>query len=93
MADNGSATWLPLGDENVNDLTETIQVKLKARGLPEPSECLRIRREAGIARSDIAAALGVSRQAVDLWERGKRRPQGKLAVDYMDLLRALKAAL
>jgi DNA-binding transcriptional regulator YiaG len=78
---------------NTSGLTEVITAKLKARGLPAPSECLRIRREAGIAGADIAAALGVSRQAVDQWERGLRRPRGQLAADYMDLLRALKAAL
>ena len=77
----------------MTDLTGVIAAKLKARGLPEPAECLRIRTDAGIAAADIAAALGVTRQAVDQWERGLRRPRGKLAVDYMDLLKAVKAAL
>jgi DNA-binding transcriptional regulator YiaG len=77
----------------VNGFTETIAAKLKARGLPEPAECLRIRTNAGIAAADVAAALGVTRQAVDQWERGLRRPRGQLAADYLDLLRALKAAL
>jgi DNA-binding transcriptional regulator YiaG len=77
----------------VNGFTETIAAKLKARGLPEPAECLRIRTDAGIAAADVAAALGVTRQAVDQWERGLRRPRGQLAADYLDLLRALKAAL
>ena len=77
----------------MNGFTETIAAKLKARGLPEPAECLRIRTDAGIAAADVAAALGVTRQAVDQWERGLRRPRGQLAADYLDLLRALKAAL
>ena len=77
----------------MNDLTGVIAAKLKARGLPEPAECLRIRSDAGIARADIAVELGVTRQAVYQWEQGLRRPRGQLAADYLDLLRALKAAL
>ena len=81
------------GSDVVNGFTETITAKLKARGLPDPAERLRIRRDAGLAPSDIAEALGVTRQAVDQWERGLRRPRGQLAADYLDLLTALKAVL
>lgn len=49
----------------------------------------RIRREAGVSRGEIAEAIGVSYDAVRLWELGLRVPQGAAARRYGLLLRRL----
>jgi DNA-binding XRE family transcriptional regulator len=47
------------------------------------------RREAGARQSDVAAVLGVSRQAVSKWEAGICSPSAPHALAYGRLLRTL----
>lgn len=39
-----------------------------------PAALAHIRRAAGLSRSEVARALGVTRYAVDSWESGRRLP-------------------
>jgi transcriptional regulator with XRE-family HTH domain len=52
-----------------------------------------IRRAAGVSLAEAAAVIGVTRQAVSLWENGGRRPRGENLDRYVELLRALKQAV
>jgi DNA-binding XRE family transcriptional regulator len=36
---------------------------------------MELRRKAGISRTELASALGVSKGTIDVWEQGKREPQ------------------
>jgi DNA-binding XRE family transcriptional regulator len=36
---------------------------------------MELRRNAGISRTELASALGVSKGTIDVWEQGKREPQ------------------
>lgn len=46
----------------------------------------RIRRDARLSRAEVAAAVGVSREAVQKWELGDRTPRGAAAIRYAHLL-------
>ncbi len=48
-----------------------------------------VREGAGLSRTDIARDLGVSENAVRMWETGKRRPRVAVAARYGVLLRGL----
>jgi transcriptional regulator with XRE-family HTH domain len=49
----------------------------------------RTRRLASLSQADVAREVGVSTAAVSRWEAGLRRPNGRHAVRYANLLRAL----
>ncbi|HEX3542780.1 MAG TPA: helix-turn-helix transcriptional regulator [Acidimicrobiales bacterium] len=57
--------------------------------MPAPAVCKEIRRSAGVSLQSLGDALGVSRAAVDSWERGLRRPNPEHIGPYLNLLRAL----
>ena len=59
------------------------------RDLPKPAIRRAIREAAGLSRAAVAAELGVTRQAVDNWERGLRTPRPPHLHKYAALLRAL----
>ena len=61
------------------------QVRI-ARRLPSPAARQQIRKRAELTQSDVAQELGVTREAVALWERGQRTPRLATAVAYVELL-------
>ncbi len=69
----------------------TLRVRTR-RTLPEPSVRRAIRRAAGVSLEDIANVVGVTRQAVSLWELGQRTPRPRALNTYVDALRALQRA-
>lgn len=60
------------------------------RALPSPDERRQIRQESGLSQRRIGAELGVSGQAVALWEKGDRQPRGEHLVRYALLLADLR---
>ena len=48
-----------------------------------------LRMGAGLSLREVADELGVSAAAVSRWERGLRRPGGRLALKWGRLLRSL----
>jgi DNA-binding transcriptional regulator YiaG len=56
------------------------------RRLPAPAERQMIRERSGITQADVAAALGVTREAVAQWERGARTPNRALICAYVTIL-------
>jgi transcriptional regulator with XRE-family HTH domain len=60
------------------------------RALPDPPARRLIREAAGLSAARLAAALGVSRQAVLHWEAGTRRPRPDHERAYAELLAELK---
>ena len=70
---------------------DVIERRLRARSeLPEPRVRRALREAAGVSQADVAAAVGVSRQAVDHWESGTRYPRPKHLAAYLEVLRILR---
>lgn len=57
--------------------------------LPEPAERVRLRREARLSQTEIAAVLKVSRATIRTWETGQHEPRGPQAGAYARLLEGL----
>jgi DNA-binding transcriptional regulator YiaG len=74
-------------DATLDGLTAKIRAR---RDLPEPPVRRMIRKAAGVSLADAADVVGVTRQAVSLWERGARSPRGENLERYLSLLQALK---
>jgi DNA-binding transcriptional regulator YiaG len=71
---------------------ERLSRRLKARKeLPAPEVQRALRRGAGASLADVAEVVGSTRQAVSLWEWGKRRPRGRQLEAYMEVLRVFRA--
>jgi transcriptional regulator with XRE-family HTH domain len=71
--------------------TEDLQRLAEARRtLPQPAERRAIRVAAGISRSEVGDACGVTRQAVAMWENGTRMPRGTRLLKYSEALRAIR---
>lgn len=62
------------------------------RALARSGEARAIREKAGLSLREMAAALGVSRSAVQRWEMGLRTPRGAITARYGALLTALTEA-
>jgi transcriptional regulator with XRE-family HTH domain len=62
------------------------------RQLPPPAARRQLRERAGLSQRDIAQALGVTREAVALWELGARTPRPSTAGKYLVLLDRLRDA-
>lgn len=62
------------------------------RDLPPPHERRALRQRAGLALADIAAAAGVSKQAVLRWESGVDPSAANLG-RYAEILRTIRAEL
>jgi len=72
---------------------EEIRSRAKAsQTLPEPQTCRALRRAAGVTVREMARTVGVSRQAVEFWESGKRRPSGPNLERYVEALHACRGA-
>ncbi|MEV6752384.1 helix-turn-helix transcriptional regulator [Streptomyces sp. NPDC051214] len=74
-------------------VAERIRSRLRVRTeLPSPEERRSLRTAAGLSQQDVAEVLGVTRAAIGHWETGSRSPRGRLLIDYVDALRALREA-
>lgn len=49
-----------------------------------------LRASSGLSAAELAGMLGVTRQAVSKWERGKRTPRGQLLEAYVAVLQELE---
>ncbi|MEV4863104.1 MULTISPECIES: helix-turn-helix transcriptional regulator [Streptomyces] len=58
--------------------------------LPAPAERRAIRVAAGLTQAAVADAVGVTPQAVALWESGRRTPRGNLLGRYAEAIRAMR---
>lgn len=63
----------------------------RVRALVRSGAALDTRVRAGISRTEIADALGVSPATVWRWEHGQRVPRGEPALRYAELLDRLSA--
>ena len=81
----------PYRDNGDVDGTETLRAELRARReLPPPAMRKAIREAAGVTRTKVARSVGVTRQAVALWESGRRTPSGRYLEAYLRVLRLLR---
>ncbi|MCX4557964.1 helix-turn-helix domain-containing protein [Streptomyces phaeochromogenes] len=76
-------------------MTQTVAEKIRSRRgvrreVPLPAECRAIREAAGLTQAEVADAVGVTPQAVALWESGNRTPRGHLLDRYAEALRAMR---
>jgi len=55
-------------------------------------EAQRLREAADLSISEIARACGVDQSTVWRWERGIRKPHGRLALAYGEILDSLRSA-
>ncbi|WP_103503409.1 helix-turn-helix domain-containing protein [Streptomyces sp. SM14] len=61
--------------------------------LPPPAERERLRTDYGLARSEVADALGVARSTVAGWESGRSEPRGETRAAYRRLLEGMAERL
>ena len=71
---------------------DVVTLARERRALPPPGLRREIRRAAGISTTELAAQLGVSRQAVAKWETSDRTPRGPMLLRYAEILRQLSIA-
>jgi DNA-binding transcriptional regulator YiaG len=88
----------PISDNygvKVNATLEDLTQRLKARNeLPTPQVRRALRKGAGASQEDVAKVVGVTRQAVQLWEAGVRTPRRGANLDaYLEVLQAFKRAM
>lgn len=57
-----------------------------ASQLPPPAVRRQLREAAGLSRPQVAELVGVSAEAIRLWETGERTPSGEARGRYVDLL-------
>jgi DNA-binding transcriptional regulator YiaG len=74
----------------IQQLTERVRAR---RELPAPVVRRVIRQAAGVSLDDVGRAVGVSRQAVSLWEKGSRTPRGENLTAYVSVLHELQRAV
>ena len=72
-------------------LTRAIRRARARRELPAPAVRRHIRERAGLSQVDVGRALGVTREAVALWELGRRTPRPDTAIAYGALLDRLES--
>lgn len=73
----------------ITDLLTEVEA---SASLPSPERCRAIRVGANVSLARLAAAIGVSVQALQHWEVGKRRPRPANVLRYAHALDALAAA-
>jgi HTH-type transcriptional regulator/antitoxin MqsA len=70
---------------------ETSRARKKlAAALPSPDMLRLIRQQSALSQADVAAAIGVSRQAVARYEAGDRTPRADTGERYLELLDRLR---
>jgi DNA-binding transcriptional regulator YiaG len=71
----------------MDTLTAALQHARARQRLPAPPARRMLRERAGISQQDIATALKVTREAVALWEAGKRSPRRRALLEaYLAIL-------
>jgi DNA-binding transcriptional regulator YiaG len=72
---------------------ETLRRRIALRReLPSPQVRRALREGAGVSLTEVAEAVGVSRQAISHWELGQRTPRGEYLDRYLEALRILREA-
>ena len=69
-----------------SSLDTAIALARARRRLPSPAARQLLRQRAGLSQRAFAAAIGVTREAVALWEAGKREPRDENLRRYLELL-------
>jgi DNA-binding XRE family transcriptional regulator len=62
-----------------------------AAAFPSPDMLRMIRQQASLSQAEVAAAIGVSRQAVARYEAGDRTPSEGTSQRYIELLDGLRS--
>jgi len=70
----------------MDTLTRRLEQARALRRLPSPAARRHLREQAGLSQHDIARELGVTREAVSLWEAGHHMPRPDTALAYLALL-------
>lgn len=71
-------------------LTELTARARARRELPAPPTRRALRNAVGASLDDVASVVGVTRQAVSMWELGQRAPSGANLERYLEVIRAFK---
>ncbi|MGW3650218.1 helix-turn-helix transcriptional regulator [Streptomyces sp. NPDC000878] len=76
-------------------MTSTVAEKIRSLRnvrpeLPAPAVRKAIREAAGLTQAQVASAVGVTAQAVALWESGRRTPRGPLLGQYAEAVRTMQ---
>jgi len=66
------------------------RIRVQSAHLPTPAERRKIREGAGLSQAAVADAIGVTPQAVALWEAGRRTPRGCLRAQYAEALEVMR---
>jgi DNA-binding transcriptional regulator YiaG len=74
-----------MGDPGVS-----VEELAEIRALLATGRAREIREQAMVGQSELARDLGVTQGAVALWEGGQRLPRGRVALDYLRVLRSLE---
>jgi DNA-binding transcriptional regulator YiaG len=82
---------------NMGHMTDTTAERVSARisihrGLPAPTERRRLRETAGLTKTELAQAIGVTRPCIAFWENGERTPSGAALERYVTALDVLREA-
>jgi HTH-type transcriptional regulator/antitoxin MqsA len=73
----------------MDDFRNVLHLAQERAELPPPSEMRSLRIRSGLSAAEVARAVGVSRQAVLNWEKGRSRPRPANLSSYLMLIRAL----
>lgn len=76
-------------------MTSTVAEKIRSfrhvrPELPVPAERKAVREAAGLTLAQVGSAVGVTPQAVGLWESGRRTPRGSLLGKYAEAIHAMR---
>lgn len=73
---------------------EALTARVRTRQeLPPPPARRQLRLAAGVSLRDVGEVVGVSHEAVRMWESGERMPRGQNLERYADVLRAFRNVL
>jgi DNA-binding transcriptional regulator YiaG len=86
---NSATTMMGYDPAALESLTRRVKAR---RELPPPETQRALRRAAGASLADVAKVVGTTRQAVSLWELGRRSPTGGRLDAYLEVLRVFREA-
>ncbi|MEU7978320.1 helix-turn-helix transcriptional regulator [Micromonospora sp. NPDC049081] len=69
-----------------------IMLLVEAHKKARSGDAKRIRQQAGLTMSQVAAVVGVGESTVSRWEGGSRKPRGEHALKWAALLNELERA-